>query len=157
MKLRLLQIGKTSERYLEEGIADYEKRIRPFCSFQIETLPSVKDAARCSADVLKLKEAEMVLSRLKPDDLLILLDERGKTFSSREFAGFVEKQFHSGSKNLCFLIGGAFGFADALYDRARFKVSLSEMTFSHQLIRLVFMEQLYRAMTILHNHPYHND
>ena len=154
MKIKLLQIGKTTEAYLLEGISHYEKRINGFIPQSIETIPSLKDTNTASPENMKLREGELILARLKPDDVVVLLDENGKTFNSVGFANFLEKQFNQSIRNLVFIIGGAYGFSDAVYKRANFKIALSEMTFSHQLVRLVFMEQLYRGMTIIHKHPY---
>ena len=157
MKVKLLQIGKTQQSYLVEGIGYYENRIKNYLSFTIETIPTLKQAASLPSEQLKQKEGELILSKLRPDDRLILLDERGKTFSSSGFSEFIQGQMNQGQKQLVFVIGGAYGFSDEVYKKASYKISLSEMTFSHQLIRIVFMEQMYRAMTILNNHPYHHE
>jgi 23S rRNA (pseudouridine1915-N3)-methyltransferase len=157
MKVKLLQIGKTQQGYLVQGIEFYEQRIKNYLPFTIETIPALKQAASLSADQLKLKEGELILSKLKLDDRLILLDERGKSFHSVGFADYIQGQMNQGQKQLVFLIGGAYGFSEAVYRKASYQISLSDMTFSHQLIRLVFLEQLYRAMTILNNHPYHHE
>ncbi len=156
MKIKLLQIGKTTEAYLLEGISHYEKRINGFIPQSIETIPSLKDTNTATSENMKLREGELILARLKPDDVVVLLDENGKTFDSVGFSNFLEKQFNQSIRNLVFIIGGAYGFSDAVYKRANFKIALSEMTFSHQLVRLIFMEQLYRGMTIIHKHPYHH-
>ncbi len=156
MKVRLIQIGKTTEAYLQEGIGVYEKRMRPFVGFETETIPVLRDNQHLRREQVKEKEGELILARLKPDDILVLLDERGKRFDSEGFARFLEKQFVHSGRSLCFVIGGAFGFSAEVYARAQHQVALSEMTFSHQLVRLIFMEQLYRALTILNNHPYHH-
>ncbi len=157
MKIKLLQIGKTQQGYLVQGIEFYEQRIKNYLPFSIETIPSLKQAASLSADQLKLKEGELILSKIKPDDRLILLDERGKSYPSTGFADFIQGQMNQGQKQLVFVIGGAFGFSEAVYRKAAHQLSLSDMTFSHQLIRLLFLEQMYRAMTILNNHPYHHE
>lgn len=157
MKIKLLQIGKTNERYLQQGIEEYEKRIKAFVPFVQEVLPHLKNASSLNANEVKEREGQMILAKLKPDDFLILLDERGKEMNSREFAGFMQKNMNAGMKQVVFLVGGAFGFSDEVYLRANQKLSLSKMTYSHQLIRLIFTEQLYRSFTIINNHPYHND
>ena len=157
MKIKLLQIGKTNERYLQQGIEEYEKRIKAFVPFVQEVLPHLKNASSLNANEVKEREGQMILAKLKPDDYLILLDERGKEMNSREFAGFMQKNMNAGMKQVVFLVGGAFGFSDEVYLRANQKLSLSKMTYSHQLIRLIFTEQLYRSFTIINNHPYHND
>lgn len=156
MKVELWAIGKTNERYLEEGMALYEKRLKHYLPFQWTVLPDIKGAGNLSAQQLKAKEGESILSKLKDDDLLILLDERGRSFSSEGFATYLDKKLQQSQRRLVFLIGGAYGFSDALYERAKDQLSLSSMTFSHQMVRLFFLEQLYRAMTILRNEPYHN-
>jgi 23S rRNA (pseudouridine1915-N3)-methyltransferase len=156
MKTELWQIGKTAFPYLEEGVRIYESRLQRYLPFQIETIPDVKNAQNLPPAQLKSREGELVLARLKNDDFLILLDERGKSYTSVEWAQFLEKELMGSHKRIVFLIGGAFGFSQEIYQRANAKVSLSSMTFSHQMIRVFFLEQLYRAMTILRNEPYHN-
>ena len=156
MKIALWAVGKTSFEYLKEGIALYEKRLRHYAPFEIVVLPDVKNPP-AQAEQLKQKEGEILLQRLEKDDFLILLDENGKEFSSVAFSDFLEKQQFNGRKRLIFQIGGAFGFSDDVYARADAKISLSRMTFSHQMIRLFFVEQLYRAFTILKNEKYHNE
>jgi len=157
MKVELWVIGKTSFSFVKEGSAMYQKRLKKYLPFKIEVIPDIKNAKNMPAVLLKKKEAEAVLSKLKPNDALLLLDENGKSFSSKNFAQFLEKQLQQQHKRLIFLIGGAYGFDESIYQKAKAKVSLSTMTFSHQIIRLFFMEQFYRAMTILNNDPYHND
>jgi 23S rRNA (pseudouridine1915-N3)-methyltransferase len=155
MKIKLIQIGKTQQGYLVQGIEFYEQRLKNYISFGVETIPAIKQVV--STDQLKVKEGELILAKLKQEDRLVLLDERGKAFSSVGFADFLQVQMNQSIKQLVVVIGGAFGFSESVYKRANSVISLSEMTFSHQLIRLLFMEQLYRAMTILNNHPYHHD
>ena len=156
MKVVLWQIGKTAFPYLEEGMRIYETRLNRYLPFQIETLPDVKNAQKRSAEQLKIKEGELVLAKLNPDDHLVLLDEGGKMYTSLEWAQSLERELMMSHKRMVFLIGGAQGFSQQVYKRANAKLSLSRMTFSHQMIRLFFLEQLYRAMTILRNEPYHN-
>lgn len=156
MKVELWGIGKTNERYIEEGMALYEKRLKHYLPFQWVIVPDIKGAGSLSAQQVKAKEGESILSKLKDDDLLILLDERGRSLSSEGFAGYLDKKLQHSQRRLVFLIGGAYGFSEALYHRANDQLSLSSMTFSHQMVRLFFLEQLYRAMTILRNEPYHN-
>ncbi|MEO0734619.1 MAG: 23S rRNA (pseudouridine(1915)-N(3))-methyltransferase RlmH [Bacteroidota bacterium] len=157
MKVHVYYIGKTSESYLREGEAVYAKRLRHYLPITFEIIPDVKNAGKLSPDQLKTKEAEAVLSRLKNDDGLILLDEGGKQFSSTAFASWLDGQLQRPYRRLVFLVGGAFGFAPRIYARANGKLSLSKMTFSHQMIRLFFAEQLYRGMTILRGEKYHNE
>lgn len=156
MKIELWALGKTNEKYLEEGIFIYLKRLKHYLNFEFILMPDIKQAGHLNANQLKIKEGEMILTRLKQEDFLILLDEKGDAYTSEAFANFLEQKLQLSYKRLVFLIGGAFGFSDALYERANSKLSLSKMTFSHQMIRLFFVEQLYRAMTILKNEPYHN-
>lgn len=157
MKVNCWFIGKTSEKYLQEGTRIYSKRLGHYLPYATEIIPDVKGAGKMSPDQLKSREAEAVLSRLKPEDGLILLDERGQTFSSVRMARWLDKQLQRPWRRLIFLVGGAYGFDPLLYERANGKLSLSEMTFSHQMIRLFLLEQLYRSMTILRNEPYHNE
>lgn len=156
MKVECWFIGKTADRYLREGIDKYAQRLPHYLPFEAVILPDIKNAGKLLPDQLKQKEAELVLSRLKPQDGLYLLDEKGKQLTSEELALWVDQQLQGFHRRLIFLVGGAFGFDDALYQRATGKLSLSKMTFSHQMVRLFWLEQLYRAMTILKNEPYHN-
>jgi len=155
MKIKLIQIGKTQQGYLVQGIEFYEQRLKNYIAYSVETIQAIKQAG--SADQLKVREGDLILAKLKPGDKLILLDERGKTYNSVGFSDFLQVQMNQSTKQMVVVIGGAFGFSESVYKRANSMISLSEMTFSHQLIRLIFMEQLYRAMTILHNHPYHHE
>ncbi len=157
MKTEFWQIGKTSFPYLVEGMKIYEKRLGRYLTFQSLVLPNVKNANKLPSEKLKLKEGEMVLKKLVAGDYLVLLDERGKQLSSIQFSKFMEQKLVSGPKRIIFLVGGAWGFSDAIYQRANYKLSLSKMTFSHQMIRLFFLEQLFRAMSILKGEPYHNE
>ena len=156
MKIELWAIGKTSEKYLETGIEIFEKRLKNYLPFSWTILPDVKVKTTDGA-LLKKEEGKLILSKLQPEDYLVLLDEAGKQWSSTELAFWLERKLSSPGKKLVFLIGGAFGFAPEVYARAQEQLSLSKMTFSHQMVRLFFMEQLYRAMTILRNEPYHNN
>jgi len=157
MKIRLLQIGKTNEQYLLNGIEEYSNRIKIYIPFEMEVIPYLKNSNSFTPELLKQKEGELIVNRIKKEDVLILLDEKGKTFSSVGFSKFLQQQMNLGNKQLTFLIGGAYGFSPEVYNRANGKISLSEMTFSHQIIRLIFIEQLYRALTIIHHHPYHHE
>jgi 23S rRNA (pseudouridine1915-N3)-methyltransferase len=156
MKVELWMIGKTAFSYLEDGMAIYEKRLKHYLPLSLEVVPDIKNAKNLSPQELKEKEGAIILKKLKNDDLLIILDEKGKEYSSISFSTFIEKQLSAPKKRLIFLIGGAYGFSSEIYQRANMKISLSKMTFSHQMIRLFFLEQLYRAMTILKGEPYHN-
>ena len=156
MKLELWVIGKTSFDFVDSGVNEFEKRLSRFIKFETQVLiPTRKTDS--NFEVQLKNEASYVLNKIQTTDLLVLLDENGKELNSRKFASWLQDRFHEPYKRVIFLIGGAFGFHSTLYSRANYKVALSKMTFSHQLIRLIFAEQLYRALTILHNHPYHND
>lgn len=157
MKILLLQLDKTQESYLSEGIDIYCKRLRNYVQFELSTINVPKNVRQRSVNEQKLEEARLVMEVLKPDDTLILLDERGKELSSVAFAAFLEQKQNSSVKRLVFLIGGPFGFDDKLYTRANGKLSLSKLTFSHQMVRLFFTEQLYRAYTILKGEKYHHE
>ncbi len=157
MKVHVYHIGKTNETYLREGEAVYAKRLKHYLPVTFEVLPDVKGAGKMKPEQLKRKEGEMVLGRLQNSDGLILLDEGGKQFGSVDFAQWLDRQLQRPYRRLVFLIGGAYGFSPAVYERANAKLSLSKMTFSHQMIRLFFAEQLYRGMTILRGEKYHNE
>lgn len=157
MKVECWFIGKTADRYLQEGIDKYAKRLPHYLPFALEILPDIKNSGKLRPEQLKAKEADLVLGRLKPQDGLIILDERGKQFTSNELARWLDEQLQAPYRRLIFLVGGAFGFDDRIYQRANRKLSLSKMTFSHQMVRLFCLEQLYRSMTILRNEPYHNN
>jgi len=157
MKVHLWFIGKTTEAYLREGETIYQKRLRHYLPLEVEVLPDIKGAGKLSPAQLMQREGEMILARLRSDDGLILLDERGKSFGSVAFSAWLDQQLQRPYKRLIFLIGGAFGFDEAVYQRANAKLSLSKMTFSHQMVRLFLLEQLYRGMTILRGEKYHNE
>ncbi len=155
MKISLICMGKTSFPFLREGIDLYVKRLERYINFEIIEIPDKKIGGKDAPSVIK-KEGELLLSRLSPSDFLVLLDERGKQHSSEEMAKFIESKTSLPVKHLVFVVGGAFGFAENIYKRANGTLSLSRLTFSHQLVRLIFMEQLYRAFTILKGEPYHH-
>ncbi|MEN0006101.1 MAG: 23S rRNA (pseudouridine(1915)-N(3))-methyltransferase RlmH [Bacteroidota bacterium] len=156
MKVEFWMIGKTDAPYLQTGTQLYAKRLARYLPFQSVVWQSPKGLKNAAPAQVKQKEGELLLSKLKKDDFLILLDEKGKSFTSEAFAKFLEHKLQLSYKRLIFQVGGAFGFSEAVYQRANGKLALSEMTFSHQMVRLFFLEQLYRAMTILKNEPYHN-
>ena len=155
MEIKLVVVGKTKNKELISLIEDYIKRINFFNKFQIIEVNSVKTRKNNSDEIKKI-ECENIIKKIKKNDLLFLLDEKGKNYNSREFADFLKVRFQE-SKTIVFVIGGAFGFSKDLYTKSKGLISISKMTFSHQIIRLFFTEQLYRAFTILNNHPYHND
>lgn len=157
MKVELWAIGKTSDRYLEEGIQLYQSRLRHYLKFEFHALPGLKKAGRYQPEQIKILEGERILKALSPGDHLVLLDERGKQLTSLQLAEYMNHKLQLSHKRLLFLVGGAYGFSQDLYQRAQGKIALSKMTFSHQMARLFMVEQLYRAMTILNNEPYHNE
>lgn len=157
MKIQLMVIGKTSAAYLAGGIDDYVKRIGRYVPFELKTLPDVKVTRGTTADRQKEIEGVAMLAAMQPGDYVVLLDERGKEMTSREFSAFIDRKMVSLPKNLIFIIGGPYGFSQAVYDRANELLSLSRMTFSHEMARLFMVEQVYRAMTILRGEPYHHD
>ncbi|MBN8676580.1 MAG: 23S rRNA (pseudouridine(1915)-N(3))-methyltransferase RlmH [Chitinophagales bacterium] len=156
MKVELWAIGKTNEKYLETGIELFEKRLKNYLPFTLQILPDVK-VKTTDPDNIKKEEAKLILSKLAPDDWLVLLDEHGQQFSSMELSRWMEKRLGNSRRKMVFLIGGAFGFSPDVYTRSNESLALSKMTFSHQMVRLFCLEQLYRAMTILKNEPYHNE
>lgn len=156
MKITLVAIGKTDIKELQTLMDDYTKRLGFYVSFELDIIPDVKNAKNLSQLLQKQSEGEEILKRTTTSDDLILLDEKGKTYTSEGFAEFLQKKMNSGLKNLIFVIGGPYGFSEEVYARANGKVSLSSMTFSHQMVRLFFIEQLYRGFTILRNEPYHH-
>ncbi len=157
MKLALLQTGKTDEAYIRDAVAVYEKRMAKYARFEIQTLPDIRNAKNMPASVLKEKEAEQMLAVFRPDDLIILLDDKGKEYTTMQFSAFLSEKMMSSKKRILFVIGGAWGFDEKIYSRADHKMSLSKLTFSHQLVRLLFAEQLYRALTVIAGDPYHHE
>lgn len=157
MKIALLQTGKTSEKHVAEGLDLYTTRIRKYSGFEIISLPDLKNTRNLSVGELKIREGKRVIDTFGKDDYIVLLDERGKEMRTIEFAEWVRKQSMVPGKRIVFVIGGPWGFSDELYDLADFRLSLSKMTFPHQLVRLLFVEQLYRVMTILKGEPYHHE
>lgn len=157
MKITLMVVGKTVDKSLIQMIEDYVKRLKFYTDFEMVIIPNLKNNKNMPFDVQKEKEGEMILRSLNDSDDVILMDEHGKEFSSIEFASYIQKKMTSGLKRLVFIIGGPYGFSPAVYARAGGKISLSRMTFSHQMVRLIFTEQLYRAFTILKGEPYHHE
>ena len=154
--MKLIVIGKTKSKFLLDGENEYEKRLKHYCKFSEQIIPDIKNAGKLSIKELKEKEGRLILKSLKNNDYVILLDDKGLTLSSIEFSNFLNKKMVSSINELVFIIGGAFGFSKKLYEKADSKMSLSKMTFSHQMVRLFAIEQLYRGMTILKNQPYHH-
>ena len=157
MKTILLVVGRTVEPHFITAIDDYVQRTRRYLTFDLEVIPELKNTRNLTPEVQKEKEAELILKALQPGDYLVLLDEGGREFRSVEFAAYMEQKMNTIPKRLIFLVGGPYGFSPKVYEAAREKISLSRMTFSHQMVRLLFVEQLYRAMTIIHGTPYHHE
>jgi 23S rRNA (pseudouridine1915-N3)-methyltransferase len=156
MNIKLIAIGKTDNKNLQVLIEDYKKRLGHYIKFQLEIIPDIKKVKHLSETQQKEKEGDLILSKTQNSDVLVLLDENGKQLDSLAFSNYLQKYMNSGIKTLIFVIGGPYGFSDTVYKRANGKLGLSKMTFSHQMVRLFFIEQLYRGFTILRNEPYHH-
>lgn len=156
MKIKLLTIGKTDNAALAQLIKTYEARLKHYIQFSIEIIPDLKNIKNFSEEIKKEKEGDLILSKISTTDRMVLLDENGTSFDSIEFSKFLQKQMNSGIKQLVFVIGGPYGFSDKIYKKSQGKISLSKMTFSHQMVRLFAIEQIYRGFTILKNEPYHH-
>jgi len=156
MKIKFILSGKTQESYIREGIQFYYKKLNHYTSFEMIEIAELKNTKNLEQESIKLKEGELILQQIKAGELVVLLDDKGKEFNSLDFAQHIEKKRLQSVRYLTFVIGGAYGFSASVYERADEKLSLSKMTFSHQIIRLIFLEQLYRAFSILNNEPYHH-
>ena len=156
MKIKLICIGKTGKGFLVDGENEYLNRLKHYVNMERIEIPDLKNAKKLSIEQIKSLEGKEILSKVITGEQLILLDEKGKDFTSKKFADFIQKKFNQGGKGLVFVIGGAYGFSKEVYDRSDSLLSLSKMTFSHQMIRMFFFEQVYRAMTILKGEPYHH-
>ena len=157
MDIELLTVGKTTIKFVTDAIAEYEKRLKRYIPYKITSLPDVKNAKSLTEEKQKQAEGELILSRLSQSDYVVLLDEHGKEFTSMEFAAYLQKQMLAGRKRTVFIVGGPYGFSEEVYARADGKISLSRMTFNHEMVRAFFTEQVYRAMTILRGEPYHHE
>jgi len=157
MKVTLLVVGKTDKAFIKEAVNEYSKRLKHYVGFEIEVIPDIKKAKNNTFEMQKNKEGENILARNFAGKEMHLFDEKGKMYSSKEFAAFIEKKMVSGLKELVFVIGGPYGFSEKVYKKANSKISLSRMTFSHQMARLLCVEQIYRAFTILNGEPYHHE
>ncbi len=157
MTIRLIVVGKTEASYLQEGISEYVARLKHYVRFEMEVIPALKDQKNASPDEVKEREAQLILRKLDGCDRIVLLDEHGTERTSMDFARYVQKQMNAGTRTLAFVVGGAFGFAPSIYAAAHDKMSISRMTLTHQMVRLFFVEQLYRAFTILKGEKYHNE
>jgi 23S rRNA (pseudouridine1915-N3)-methyltransferase len=157
MQIKLIAIGKTDNKAIIALMEEYSKRLNFYIKFEFEVIPDLKNTKSLSEILQKEKEGELILKNIIPSDDVILLDERGKSYTSIDFSDFLQKKMNAGLKQLIFVIGGPYGFSDQMYTRANAKLSISKMTFSHQMIRPFFIEQLYRGFTILRNEPYHHE
>lgn len=157
MKIELAVIGKTSIGYLKQGIDEYIKRLKHYVPFEIKYIDDIKNTKNISEDQQKRTEGAKILSLLDKSDFVVLLDEHGKEYTSMQYSSFIQKRMLSGTKKVVFVIGGPYGFSQEVYDRANDKISFSKMTFNHEMIRLIFTEQLYRAYTIINHEPYHHE
>ncbi|MCM1107832.1 MAG: 23S rRNA (pseudouridine(1915)-N(3))-methyltransferase RlmH [Clostridium sp.] len=153
----LLVVGKTTDPHFIASIDEYARRVQHYLSFDLKVIPELKNTKNLSTELQKEKEADLLIKTFLPGDHIVLLDEHGREFRSVEFARWMQKKMISVSQRLVFVVGGPYGFSPRIYEKANEKISLSQMTFSHQMIRLVFVEQIYRAMTILNNEPYHHE
>lgn len=157
MKIELAVIGKTSIGYLKQGIDEYIKRLKHYVPFEIKYIDDIKNTKNISEDQQKRTEGAKILSLLDKSDFVVLLDEHGKEYTSMQYSSYIQKRMLSGAKKVVFVIGGPYGFSQEVYDRANDKISFSKMTFNHEMIRLIFTEQLYRAYTIIYHEPYHHE
>jgi 23S rRNA (pseudouridine1915-N3)-methyltransferase len=157
MKTVLLVVGRTVEKHFVTAIDDYVQRTKRYTTFDMEVIPELKNTKSLSFEQQKEREGELICKAIQPGDVVVLLDERGKEMRSVEFADYMERKMNTVNKRLVFVIGGPYGFSQRVYDMASEKISMSKMTFSHQMIRLIFVEQIYRAMTIINGGPYHHE
>lgn len=157
MNIKLIVVSKTDEKYLQQGIDIYVSRLKHYVNFEMVVIPALKDQKGATAEEIKEREALQLLKQVEKCDRVVLLDEHGAEHTSIGFSQYIQKQMNAGVRNLAFVVGGAFGFAPSVYAAASDKVSLSKMTFNHQMVRLFFLEQLYRAFTIIRHEPYHNE
>ncbi len=157
MKITLLTVGKTDRDWVRQGLDIYVSRLKHYIPFSIIEIPELKNVSSLSKEQIKVKEGELILKNIRNTDDVILLDERGREYTSVELAGIIQNKINYEGKDIVYVIGGAYGFSDAVYSRANSKLSLSKMTFSHQMVRAIFAEQIYRAFTIMKGEPYHHE
>ena len=157
MKITLLTVGKTDKDWVRQGMDIYISRLKHYIPFSVIEIPELKNVSALTKDQIKAREGELILKNIKPTDDLILLDERGKEYTSVELAKVIQDKISYAGKDMVYVIGGAYGFSEAVYQRANSKISLSRMTFSHQMVRAIFVEQIYRAFTIMRGEPYHHE
>ncbi len=157
MKINLLVVGKTNQKHLIQGEEEYLKRLRKYIQFEKIEIPELKNAKKMSQNEIKKEEGKLILSKLNPNGVIVLLDDKGSSKTSIQFSKWLQEKMNRGYKHITFIVGGAYGFSDEVYQRTNEQLSISKMTFSHQMIRLFFIEQTYRAFTILNNEPYHHE
>ena len=157
MKITLLVVGKTDVKWVKEGLELYIARLKHYVPFSLLEIPELKNVSSLGKEQIKLREGDLILKSVKPSDMVVLMDERGKQYTSMEFSAFIQGRMLQGGKDIVFVIGGAYGFSEAVYSRSNLSISLSKMTFSHQMVRTIFVEQLYRAFTIIKGEPYHHE
>lgn len=157
MKITLLTVGKTDKDWVRQGMDIYVSRLKHYIPFSVVEIPELKNVSAMTKDQIKVREGELILKSIKPTDDMILLDERGKEYTSTELAKVIQDKISYAGKDMVYVIGGAYGFSEAVYQRANSKISLSRMTFSHQMVRAIFVEQIYRAFTIMRGEPYHHE
>ena len=157
MRMQLWVVGKTTQGFVEQGFSEFYERIKHYLSFEVQVIPDIKNTKNLTPEQVKEKEGEWILKKIQTGDHIVLLDEFGRSFNSVQFSEYLERKFLTVPKSLVFIIGGPYGFSIEVYKAAQEKISLSKMTFSHQLVRLIFAEQLYRALTILNHLPYHHE
>lgn len=157
MKMTLITVGKTDVKWVREGLELYKSRLAHYTQFAVNEIPELKNVSALTRQQIKDREGELILAAVRPSDFVVLMDEHGRQFRSVEFATWLQNKMACDGRDIVFIIGGAYGFSDAVYGRADMKISLSEMTFSHQMVRVIFTEQIYRAFTILRGEPYHHE
>ena len=157
MKITLLTVGKTDKDWVRQGMDIYISRLKHYIPFSVVEIPELKNVSSLTKDQIKTREGELILKNVRPTDDLILMDEKGKQYTSVELAKVIQDKISYAGKDMVFVIGGAYGFSDAVYQRAYSRISLSKMTFSHQMVRAIFVEQIYRAFTIMRGEPYHHE
>lgn len=157
MEISLISVGKVSLKWVEEALKQYEIRIPKYIKYSNRIIPDIKNSRNLNKESQKEEEGKLILSSITPSDFVVIMDERGNEFTSREFADFIQKQMNSGRKRLTFVVGGPYGFSEEIYQRADYKIALSKMTFTHEMARLILTEQIYRGLTILKGEPYHHD
>lgn len=157
MRIQLIVVGKTNEKFLINGEAEYAKRLKRYVNFEKIEIPDLKNAKKLTEEQIKLEEGKLILNKIAPNGWVVLLDDKGKAHSSLQFSKWIQEKMNRGYKHITFIVGGAYGFSEEVYGVANEQLSLSKMTFSHQMIRLFFTEQIYRAFTILNNEPYHHE